>query len=147
MYDLHHFLWQLPHCGLDLWDFDQVLHGFHHLCALLQGSSYTHYSCTIHTHIPFTDSQEQKCQERILARFPLTNDPAAILTKLIPHWQHYRVHVGFGRVKLCNSMFWLNHLLCKNHTHIFLALFGSVFDRSFNFFLFSLNVWKKDRKY
>lgn len=39
--DLHHLLWKIPHGGLDLWDFDQALHGFHHLCALLQGSGYT----------------------------------------------------------------------------------------------------------
>lgn len=32
---LHHLFGKLPHVGLDLRDFHQVLHGFHHLCAPL----------------------------------------------------------------------------------------------------------------
>lgn len=75
---------------------------------------------------------------------PLPSCYTSTLTKLIPHPEYDRVHMGFGCMQLWDSSFWLNHLLCKNHTYIFLALFGSIFDGPFNFLLFPLNIWKKE---
>ena len=38
---LHHLFGQLPHGGLDFRDLYKTLHGLHHFCALLQGTSHS----------------------------------------------------------------------------------------------------------
>ena len=38
---LHHLFGELPHGGLDFWDLHKTLHGLHHFCALLQGTSHS----------------------------------------------------------------------------------------------------------
>lgn len=150
--NLHHFLWQVPHGGLDLWHFDQTLHGFHHICAPLQSPGYAHHSYNIHMYSlcwQFRKKDTSAIQKRrnLKSSSEITiSSPlhlcycTSTLTKLIPHPEDDRVHMGFGGVQLWDSSLRLNYLLCKNHTYVLLALFGSIFDGPFDFLLLPLNI-------
>ena len=64
------------------------------------------------------------------------------LTELILHAEKYRVYLSFGGIYFVDSPPWQDHLFGQHDAHVSLALLGSIFDGSFHFFLFPLNVWK-----
>lgn len=65
------------------------------------------------------------------------------LTQLIFHAHLHRVKLCLGGINFVHSFSWSYYFFSQNYTHIFVALFCSIFKRSCCFLFFSLNGCNK----
>lgn len=77
----------------------------------------------------------------LLSEQTLCLGPEFVLTKLVLHAHENRVHVSFGCIEFAYGPPRADQLLCQDHTHISLILFGSILYWPLHFLLFPLDIW------